>query len=31
VKTWTLNVLPLAATLASLAAVVVYYVDVVAR
>jgi hypothetical protein len=31
VKTWTLNVLPLAFVAASLAAVVVYYVDVVAR
>ena len=31
VKTWSLNVLPLVATVAALAAVVVYYVDVVAR
>ena len=30
-KTWTLNVLPLAATLAALAAVVVSYVALVAR
>jgi len=31
VKTWTLNILPLAAAVAALAAVVVYYVDAVAR
>ena len=30
-KTWTLNILPLAAAVAALAAVVVYYVDAVAR
>ena len=31
VKAWSLNVLPLVAMVASVAAVVVYYVDVVAR
>jgi hypothetical protein len=31
VKTWTLNVLPLVAVVAALAAVVVYYIDAVAR
>ena len=30
-KTWTLNILPLAAAVAALAAVVIYYVDAVAR
>jgi hypothetical protein len=31
VKVWALNVLPMVAMVASVAAVVVYYVDVVAR
>ena len=30
-KVWALNVLPMVAMVASVAAVVVYYVDVVAR
>ena len=30
-KAWSLNVLPLVAMVASVAAVVIYYVDVVAR
>jgi len=31
VKVWALNVLPMVAMVASVAAVVIYYVDVVAR
>ncbi len=30
-KTWSLTILPLVATVAALAAVVVYYIDAVAR